>query len=103
MMNNKSRNKKIWALMLALVMVLSTLMLAGCGGSGEEGEGDAAAELTGWEYIQDKGELVVGLDDTFAPMVFLLSRSVSRQLLDIVREQVLLISCFAADSPLKYQ
>ena len=35
--------------------------------------------------------------------LFLLSRSVSRQLLDIVREQVLLISCFAADSPLKYQ
>lgn len=70
MIKNKSRNKKIWALMLALVMVLSTLMLAGCGGSGEEGEGDAAAELTGWEYIQDKGELVVGLDDTFAPMGF---------------------------------
>ena len=70
MIKNKSRNKKIWALMLALVMVLSTLMLAGCGGSGEEGEGDAAVELTGWEYIQDKGELVVGLDDTFAPMGF---------------------------------
>lgn len=35
--------------------------------------------------------------------VFLLSRPVSKQLLDIVREQVLLISCFAADSPLKYQ
>ena len=70
MIKNRSRNKKIWALMLALVMVLSTLMLAGCGGTGEEGEGDAAAELTGWEYIQDKGELVVGLDDTFAPMGF---------------------------------
>lgn len=70
MVKNKNRNKKIWALMLALVMVLSTLMLAGCGGTGEEGEGDAAAELTGWEYIQDKGELVVGLDDTFAPMGF---------------------------------
>lgn len=70
MVKNKNRNKKIWALMLALVMVLSTLMLTGCGGTGEEGEGDAAAELTGWEYIQDKGELVVGLDDTFAPMGF---------------------------------
>ena len=35
--------------------------------------------------------------------VFLLSRPVSKQLLDIVREQVLLISCFAADSPIKYQ
>ena len=36
-------------------------------------------------------------------IVFLLSRPVCKQLLDIVREQVLLISCFAADSPLKYQ
>ena len=35
--------------------------------------------------------------------MFLLSRPVSKQLLDIVREQVLLISCFAVDSPLKYQ
>ena len=35
--------------------------------------------------------------------MFLLSRPVSKQLLDIVREQVLLISCFAADSPIKYQ
>lgn len=35
--------------------------------------------------------------------LFLLSRPVSKQLLDIVREQVLLISCFAADSPIKYQ
>lgn len=39
----------------------------------------------------------------FTATVFLLSRPVSKQLLDIVREQVLLISCFAADSPLKYQ
>ena len=38
-----------------------------------------------------------------ASRMFLLSRPVSNQLLDIVREQVLLISCFAVDSPLKYQ
>ena len=39
----------------------------------------------------------------FKVMLFLLNQPVSGQLLDIVREQVLLISCFAADSPLKYQ
>ncbi len=27
-------------------------------------------ELTGWAYIEDKGTLIVGLDDTFAPMGF---------------------------------
>ena len=43
------------------------------------------------------------LKNMFFEILFLLSRPVSRQLLDIVREQVLLISCFAADSPLKYQ
>ena len=42
-------------------------------------------------------------DYTTDLLVFLLSRPVSKQLLDIVREQVLLISCFAADSPIKYQ
>ena len=41
-------------------------------------------------------------DDVYYKM-FLLSRPVCKQLLDIVREQVLLISCFAADSPIKYQ
>ena len=41
--------------------------------------------------------------EEFVTQVFLLSRPVSKQLLDIVREQVLLISCFAADSPIKYQ
>lgn len=27
-------------------------------------------EVAGWDYIQNKGKLVVGLDDTFAPMGF---------------------------------
>ena len=47
--------------------------------------------------------LILNLPYLFLALLFLLSRSVSRQLLDIVREQVLLISCFAADSPIKYQ
>lgn len=67
MIKKISGNKKIWSLMFALVMVLSLIALTGCGGNGGEGE---TAELTGWEYIQDKGEMIVGLDDTFAPMGF---------------------------------
>ena len=43
------------------------------------------------------------LNQVLSAQLFLLSRPVSKQLLDIVREQVLLISCFAADSPIKYQ
>ena len=56
-------------------------------------------------YVPNKknGTTYVYESTNYWDKVFLLSRSVSRQLLDIVREQVLLISCFAADSPIKYQ
>ena len=50
--------KKLLVMLMVLVMVFS---LAACGGDKEEA-------LTGWAYIEDKGTLVVGLDDTFAPM-----------------------------------
>lgn len=53
--------KKLLALMMSVMMVLG---LAACGG------GDTNTEKTGWDYIADKGELVIGLDDTFAPMGF---------------------------------
>ncbi|MCE2603887.1 transporter substrate-binding domain-containing protein, partial [Pseudomonas aeruginosa] len=36
-----------------------------CGGSDKE-----TADDSSWEYVQEKGELIVGLDDTFAPMGF---------------------------------
>ena len=52
--------KKLLVLLMIMVMVLS---LAACGGDKEEA-------LTGWAYIEDKGTLIVGLDDTFAPMGF---------------------------------
>ena len=71
--------KKLWALLLALTMVLS---LAACGGSKEEtakaeapaetqeeqapGAGNAAAD-SDLAYVQDKGVLVVGITD-FEPM-----------------------------------
>lgn len=61
--------KKKLLVLLAALMVFSTFMLTGCGGSEKE-EDTADANLTDWEYIQDKGELVIGLDDTFAPMGF---------------------------------
>ena len=68
--------KKIWAMLLALTMILS---LAACGGSKEEApaaEEPAATEEPAAEepaadsdlaYVQDKGVLVVGITD-FEPM-----------------------------------
>lgn len=45
-------------------MAVSMLALSACG---KKSGGDAK---TDWDYIEDKGELIVGLDDTFAPMGF---------------------------------
>ncbi len=57
--------KKTTSILLILVMVLgAAAALTGCGG------GDDTANDSGWAYIEDKGELVIGLDDTFAPMGF---------------------------------
>lgn len=69
MITKKITKKNTWTLLLVLLMVLSIIPLSGCGGNTAD-EGEATAELTGWEYVQDKGELIVGLDDTFAPMGF---------------------------------
>ena len=57
--------------MLILVMTLGIFALAGCGGTDDNNGDDAAdGETSGWAYIENNGELVVGLDDTFAPMGF---------------------------------
>lgn len=66
---------------LALAGVLSVSLLAGCGSktdssgtdSNAAANGSAAgsgvsADDTSLKYIQDKGELVLGLDDSFPPM-----------------------------------
>ena len=61
---------------MAACLLLAMACLAGC--SSDEKQGGAAGttgnndqqELTGWAYIENKGELIVGLDDTFAPMGF---------------------------------
>ena len=63
-------------LAMAACLLLAMACLAGC--SSDEKQGGAAGttgnndqqELTGWAYIENKGELIVGLDDTFAPMGF---------------------------------
>lgn len=62
---------------IALILALITLSLAfsACGQNQskdkgtDKGTGKDEAK-TDWAYIQDKGKLVVGLDDTFAPMGF---------------------------------
>ena len=62
--------KKLLALLLLLTLIASLALTACSGGGSDEGDGGGEAALTDWEYIQDKGVLVVGLDDTFAPMGF---------------------------------
>ncbi len=59
--------KKLLLLATVLVLTISSFALTGCGGNDKK---DAAAEDTSWAYVEDKGELIVGLDDTFAPMGF---------------------------------
>ncbi|MCQ4637802.1 amino acid ABC transporter substrate-binding protein [Anaerovorax odorimutans] len=56
--------KKLLLLAAVLVLVVGSLALTGCGGDKETSE-DAS-----WSYVEEKGELIIGLDDTFAPMGF---------------------------------
>ncbi len=58
-------------LLLLSSMLLLVGMMAGCSSEQASTTNDNTGdESTGWAYIQDKGELVIGLDDTFAPMGF---------------------------------
>ncbi|MEG0292413.1 MAG: transporter substrate-binding domain-containing protein [Anaerovoracaceae bacterium] len=56
--------KKLLVFALTAVMVLSAFTLTGCGGDKK------SDEVSDWKYIEKNGKLVVGLDDTFAPMGF---------------------------------
>lgn len=56
--------KKLFALLMAMMMVFS---LAACGGSDAKDEGSTEAAQTDMEYVKEKGTLVVGITD-FAPM-----------------------------------
>lgn len=71
--------KKRYVLLVALLLALA-LVVTGCGGeaannetanneTGQSTEG-TGEEKTTWELIQERGVLVAGLDDTFAPMGF---------------------------------
>ena len=53
------------SLLLALVMLFS-LCMAGCGG----GEEEIGAADTSLDDIKAKGQLILGLDDSFPPMGF---------------------------------
>lgn len=59
--------KKILALALSVAMMAT--MITGCGDKGNQ-ETDIGQQDTSLTYIQDKGELILGLDDAFPPMGF---------------------------------
>ena len=61
--------KKRLCLLLALIILFSVFAAACGGGGNEEPEGDTAADSS-LEAIQEKGELILGLDDSFPPMGF---------------------------------
>ena len=56
--------KRVVAVSMIAVLALSVFMLTGCGKKSDDGS------KTDWEYIEDRGKIIVGLDDTFAPMGF---------------------------------
>lgn len=61
--------KKIITIILSAVLMLGAFAMVGCGDS-KQAEDKNNSDLTGWAYIEDKGEMIIGLDDTFAPMGF---------------------------------
>ena len=68
------KKKKLLAMAACLLLAKACLAAS----TSDEKQGRAAGptrnndqqELTGWAYIENKGELIVGLDDAFAPMGF---------------------------------
>ena len=61
---SKMKKRLLTILLVAVMAAGSIFVFTGCG-SKESSSSDG-----GWKYIKDKGRLVVGLDDTFAPMGF---------------------------------
>ena len=56
--------KKLLIILAVAVMFTSVFVLSGCGNN------DNSANDESLKYVEDNGELIVGLDDTFAPMGF---------------------------------
>lgn len=61
----KNLNK---AVMLTLVLILVVVITAGCSNGATQQE--AKVQEDSFEKIKEKGQIVMGLDDTFAPMGF---------------------------------
>ena len=60
--------KKKVSLLLALVLAVTTMfVMTGCGNSGKSSGG---SKDDSWNYVKKNGKLIIGLDDTFAPMGF---------------------------------
>lgn len=51
--------------LVLMVVMLMSMMLVACGGGGEQSAADES-----WTKIEDKGEFVLGLDESFPPMGF---------------------------------
>ena len=67
--------KKIMAILLALVMMFGVISLVGCNNNNNDdksGGGDQQQQTTdeSLQKVKDKGEFVLGLDDSFPPMGF---------------------------------
>lgn len=64
--------KKTLLLLLAILMLACAM--AACGSTSDDPSNPDASDAldvdTSWEYIQGNGKLIIGLDDTFAPMGF---------------------------------
>lgn len=60
---SKMKKRLLTILLVAVMAAGSIFVFTGCGSKESSSDG-------GWKYIKDKGRLVVGLDDTFAPMGF---------------------------------
>ena len=56
--------KKKLVFLIAAMLILTMGLITGCGNDEE------SADDGSWKYIEDNGEMIVGLDDTFAPMGF---------------------------------
>ena len=78
------KGKKLLALLLAVLMLATVFVFAGCSNTkkddtsdaqqteetGDVENGEEAAEDTSLADVQAKGELILGLDDSFPPMGF---------------------------------
>ncbi len=58
------KSNKFVAVMLIAVLALTMALVTGCGSS------SSSSKDNSWNYIKKRGKLIIGLDDTFAPMGF---------------------------------